>query len=168
MSFNVFDISASGMYAQRTKMDVIASNVANINTTRNPDGTKGVYAKKEVSFQAIYDSKNQSAIDFPNGRYTPYYNQPKDNVFLKGGITYSAENSISSGVEVAQISESKEPYKIIYDPSHPDSDADGYVKLPNINIVEEMVQMVSASKAYEANAAAVDAAKSMISSALKI
>lgn len=168
MSFNVFDISASGMYAQRTKMDVIASNVANINTTRNPDGTKGVYAKKEVSFQAVYDSKNTApAVAFPNGKYTPYYNQPQENVFLKGGITYS-DNGISQGVEVAQISESKDPYKMVYDPSHPDSDADGYVKLPNVNIVEEMVQMVSASKAYEANAAAVDAVKSMISSALRI
>jgi len=168
MSFNVFDISASGMYAQRTKMDVIASNVANINTTRNPDGSKGVYVKKEVSFQAVYDGQSSSPkVDFPNGKYTPYYNKPQNDVYLKGGITYD-ESGVSTGVEVAQIAESKDPYKIVYDPSHPDSDVDGYVKLPNINIVEEMVQMVSASKAYEANAAAVDAAKSMISSALKI
>ena len=169
MSFNVFDISASGMYAQRTKMDVIASNVANINTTRNPDGTKGIYKKKEVTFQAVYDSKTTASpkVAFPNGKYTPYYSQPQENVFLKGGISFN-EGGISTGVEVAQISESKEPYKIVYDPSHPDSDVDGYVKLPNINIVEEMVNMVSASKAYEANAAAVDAAKSMINAALRI
>ena len=168
MSFNVFDISASGMYAQRTKMDVIASNVANINTTRNPDGTKGIYKKKEVSFQAVYDNKMaNSKVAFPNGKYSPYYNQAQEDVFLRGGISYN-EGGISTGVEVAQISESKDPYKIIYDPSHPDSDVDGYVKLPNINIVEEMVNMVSASKAYEANAAAVDAAKSMIQAALRI
>ena len=168
MSFNVFDISASGMYAQRTKMDVIASNVANINTTRNPDGTKGVYKKKEVSFQAVYAGKtSEPQIAFPNGKYSPYYSQTQENVFLRGGISYESGN-ISTGVEVAQISESKDPYKIVYDPSNPDSDVDGYVKLPNINIVEEMVNMVSASKAYEANAAAVDAAKSMINSALRI
>ena len=168
MSFNVFDISASGMYAQRTKMDVIASNVANINTTRNPDGSKGVYVKKEVSFQAIYDDKTSSPkVAFPNGKYTPYYNQPQENVYLKGGIAFN-EPGGAAGVEVAQISESKNPYKVVYDPSHPDSDVDGFVKLPNINIVEEMVQMVSASKAYEANAAAVDVTKSMISAALKI
>ena len=169
MSFDVFDISASGMYAQRTKMDVIASNVANINTTRNPDGTKGIYRKKEVSFQAVYDGTKNSApkVAFPNGKYSPYYSQPQENVFLKGGITYD-EGNIATGVQVAQISESKDPYKIVYDPSHPDSDVDGYVKLPNINIVEEMVNMVSASKAYEANAAAVNATKAMIAAALRI
>ena len=167
MGFNVFDISASGMYAQRMKLDVVASNIANMNTTRRPDGTKGVYAKKDVTFRAVYDDKISDTPAFPNGQFEPFFSKNKNDVVLSGGIFYD-ENKITSGVEVARISDSKNPYKFVYDPSHPDSDADGYVKLPNVNVVEEMVQMISASKAYEANVAAVDSAKSMISAALKI
>ncbi len=75
---------------------------------------------------------------------------------------------MSSGVAVAGIEDAKDAVKVIYDPSHPDADADGYVKLPNINLVEEMVGMVTASKAYEANSIAAENAKSMINAALRI
>ena len=168
MSFNVFDISASGMYAQRTKMDVIASNVANINTTRNPDGTPGVYIKKNVSFRAIYADKLGSAAPaFPNGQHEAYWSQSNASVALKGGISYDSKQ-ISQGVEIAEITPSNDPYKTIYDPSNPEADADGFVTLPNINIVEEMVNMVSASRAYEANVTTAETTKGMISAALRI
>ena len=169
MSFDVFDVCASGMYAQKTKMDVIASNIANINTTRKDDGSKGVYIKKEVSFKAIYDNKleDTNAPMIPSGNHKVLYNRPTEEMILKGGISYD-KNQISTGVEVAQIEESENPYKRVYDPSHPDADIEGYVVLPNINIVDEMVNMVSASKAYEANATLAETAKNMISSALKI
>ena len=71
-------------------------------------------------------------------------------------------------LKVAEITDSKEPFKVIYDPSHPDADVDGYVTLPNVNVVEEMVGMISASRAYEANAAAAETTKSMLSAALRI
>ena len=118
MSFNIFDIAGSGMTAQRVKMDTVASNIANINTTRQADGSKGVYVKKDVSFRTIYEAED--------------------------------------GV------------KTVYDPSHPDADEEGYVDLPNINLVEEMVGMISASKAYEANATVAENVKTMMQSAMNI
>ena len=168
MSFSAFDISGSGMYAQRTMMDNIASNMANVNTTRNPDGTPGVYVKKNVTFKAVYADKLGSvAPAFPDGEHHAYYSPSNGTVALKGGISYD-EKQISQGVEVAEITPSSDPYKTIYDPSNPEADADGFVTLPNINIVEEMVNMVSASRAYEANATTAETTKGMISAALRI
>ena len=88
-------------------------------------------------------------------------------VMLKDGISYD-EKDISQGVEVAEITPSADPYKTIYDPSNPEADADGFVTLPNINVVEEMVNMVSASRAYEANVTTAETTKGMISAALRI
>lgn len=168
MSFSSFDISASGMHAQKVKMDTIASNIANINTTRHPDGSPGVYVKKDVSFKAIYQDKiGSNAPAFPDGSHEPYWSRNKGTIALRGGISYD-ENVIAQGVQVSEITESKNPYKMVYDPSHPEADEEGYVTLPNINIVEEMVSMVSASKAYEANSATAETVKNMISAALKI
>lgn len=167
MSFDVFDISASGMQAQRVQMDTISSNIANINTTRNADGTPGVYAKKEVSFKSIYLDKLGDSPAFPNGSHQAVFNPNDNSMALRGGVTFDEKN-ISQGVEVASIEKSKEPYKLVYDPTHPDANSEGYVTMPNVNIVEEMVNMVSASKAYEANAVAAETSKTMISAAMRI
>ncbi len=168
MSFNVFDVSATGMYAQRLKMDTISSNVANVNTTRNPDGSPGVYVKKDVTFKAIYNDKlSNSAPSFPNGSHQARYSQNSGQMFLSGGVSFDEQN-LAQGVGVAEIADAKDPFKTVYDPSHPDADVEGYVKLPNVNIVEEMVGMISASRAYEANAAAAETTKAMLQSALKI
>ena len=167
MSFNVFDVSSSGMYAQRLKMDTISSNVANINTTRKPDGSPGVYVKKEVTFKAIYDDKLSKSPAFPNGKHEAMYSQLKSDMVLRGGISFD-EKTLAQGVAVSEITDSKEPFKVVYDPSHPDADVDGYVTLPNVNVVEEMVGMISASRAYEANAAAAQTTKAMLNAALKI
>ncbi len=169
MSFSAFDISGSGMYAQRTMMDNIASNIANVNTTRNPDGTPGVYIKKNVSFRAVYaDRLNSSTTPpFPNGEHEAFWSPTNGTIALKGGISYD-EKQISQGVEVAEITPANDPYKTVYDPDNPEADADGFVTLPNINIVEEMVNMVSASRAYEANVTTAETTKGMISAALRI
>lgn len=167
MSFDVFDISASGMQAQRIQLDTISSNIANINTTRNADGTPGVYAKKEVSFKAIYLDKLGDSPSFPNGSNQVAFSPSENTMSLRGGVTFDDKN-LSQGVEVDSIENSKNPYKVVYDPTHPDANSEGYVTLPNINIVEEMVNMVSASKAYEANAVAAETTKTMISAAMKI
>ncbi len=167
MSFDVFDVAASGMHAQRVKMDIISSNIANINTTRNPDGTKGVYKKKEVSFEAVYNDKLFNKPATPFGEHQVKYSRNQNEMVLRGGVFYD-EKEISQGVQVAGIEDSKQPYKVVYDPSHPDSDEEGYVTLPNVNVVEEMVDMVQASKAYEANATVAETVKSMMTAALKI
>ena len=168
MSFSVFDIAGSGMTAQRVKMDTISSNIANINTTRNPDGTKGVYVKKDVAFRSVLaDSMSRGPSNFSDNATDANFNAETGSFTINTGVALNNGQRMR-GVEVAQITAAKDPIKTIYDPSHPDADADGYVQLPNINIVEEMVGMVSASKAYQANATAAENAKTMIQSAMGI
>lgn len=168
MSFNAFDIAGSGMTAQRVKMDTIASNIANFNTTRNPDGTKGVYIKKNVAFRSVLaDQLSRGPSNFSNNATAGQFNPATGNFEINTGIALN-EGRKYKGVEVSEIYESQNAIKTVYDPSHPDADENGYVDLPNVNIVEEMVGMVSASKAYQANAAAAENVKTMIQSTLNI
>lgn len=168
MSFDVFDVAASGMQAQRIKMDSISSNIANINTTRQPDGTVSPYIKKNVSFKAIYDEKlSQGASNFSSNSTAASFNPNTGALKFSAGVSMN-QGQMSNGVGVASIDDAPDAVKTIYDPSHPDADADGFVKVPNINLVEEMVGMVTASKAYEANAIAAENAKGMINAALRI
>jgi len=131
-NFSSIDISASGLYAQRKRMDVIANNIANATTTRTEKG--GPYRKQEVVFQAH------------SGKYEPG----------------------NGGVEVEAVVESADPPKMVYDPSHPDAGPDGMVAMPNVNIIEEMVDMITATRAYEANVQAINAARLMAAKALEI
>jgi len=168
MSFDVFDVAASGMHAQRLKMDSISSNIANINTTRQADGTVSPYIKKDVNFKAVYDEKlSQGASNFSSNSTNAIFNPSTGMMTFNSGISMN-NGQMSNGVAVDGIVDGKNPVKTVYDPSHPDADADGYVKLPNINVVEEMVGMVTASKAYEANSVAAENAKTMIQAAMKI
>jgi flagellar basal-body rod protein FlgC len=163
MSFDAMNISASALYAQRVKLDTIASNIANVNTTRNPDGTSGTYKRKEVVFEAVYNNAlNQ------NSGSSEFLPPELQGNLLRGGIS-SGSGTATSGVTVSQIVEDKSSdYRRIFNPGHPDADKDGYVNMPNINIVTEMVDMISASRAYEANVTTMEASKSMISSAMRI
>lgn len=163
MNFDALDISASALYAQRVKMDAISSNIANVNTTRSPDGKIEPYKRKDVIFKAVYnDAINTISEEFNLKRpVTEGVN------VLKGGITLNS-TEITQGVKVEEIVEDNTPAKKIYDPTHPDADKDGYVNMPNINIVTEMVNMISASKAYEANITTIETAKSMFSAAMRI
>jgi len=168
MSFDVFDVAASGMQAQRVKMDAISSNIANINTTRKPDGTVSPYIKKDVSFKAIYDQKlSQGASNFSSNSTAAQFDPTTGIMKIDSGIALN-RGQMSNGVEIAGITDSKDAVRVVYDPSHPDANADGYVQMPNINIVEEMVGMVTASKAYEANAVAAENVKTMMNAAMKI
>ncbi len=165
MSFESFDISASGMYAQRVKLDTIASNIANANSTRNPDGSPGVYRKKQVVFEAKYnDILNEYGIpDIIAGRPI----NPVNGV-LKGIVSYN-EPQISKGVSVVKIVEdTATPLRKVHDPSHPDADDEGYVNYPNVNPVTEMVEMLKASRAYEASVTSIDTTKNIISAAMRI
>lgn len=168
MSFDVFDVAASGMNAQRIKMDAISSNIANVNTTRRPDGTVGPYIKKDVTFKAIYDEKlSQAASNFSSNATNAQFNPATGVLRINAGVALN-RGQMSNGVEIASVTDSKDAIKTVYDPSHPDADANGFVKMPNINIVEEMVGMVTASKAYEANSVAAENAKTMINNAMRI
>lgn len=142
--FSAFNINASGMSAQRYRMDVISENVANANTTRTADGTP--YRRKVVYFE---EKGGQSS-------FSHCLHQATDS--------YSGQ-----GVKVTGVYEDKtSELKMVYDPSHPDANEDGYVFYPNVDIVTEMTNMIDASRAYEANATAFSAAKSMALQGLQI
>lgn len=168
MSFNIFDIAGSGMSAQRVKMDTIASNIANVNTTRNPDGSKGVYIKKDVAFRTIYeDTVNRGPMNFSSNSADAQFDPKTGNMLINANIALN-NGLITGGVQVESIYEREDGIKTVYDPSHPDADEEGYVDLPNVNVVEEMVDMIAASRAYEANATVAENVKTMIQSALNI
>ena len=168
MSFNIFDIAGSGMTAQRVKMDTIASNIANIHTTRKPDGSKGVYIKKDVSFRTIYeDSVNRGFSNFSSNNPDAQFDPKTGNMLINASVALN-NGLVTGGVQVEQIYEREDGIKTVYDPSHPDADEEGYVDLPNVNIVEEMVDMIAASRAYEANATVAENVKTMMQSAMNI
>ena len=168
MSFNIFDIAGSGMTAQRVKMDTIASNIANIHTTRNPDGSKGVYVKKDVSFRTIYeDAVNRGFSNFQSNNPDAQFDPKTGNLLINANVALN-NGLVTGGVQVEQIYERADGIKTVYDPSHPDADEEGYVDLPNVNIVEEMVDMIAASRAYEANATVAENVKTMMQSAMNI
>ena len=168
MSFNIFDIAGSGMTAQRVKMDTIASNIANVHTTRRPDGSKGVYVKKDVSFRTIYeDNINRGFSNFSSNSPDAQFDPKTGNMLINANVALN-NGMVTGGVQVEQIYERADGVKTVYDPSHPDADEEGYVDLPNVNVVEEMVDMIAASRAYEANVTTAETTKGMISAALRI
>ena len=138
--FNSLNVSASGLTAQRLRMDVISQNIANINTTRTENG--GPYRRKVALFE---ENKNT---------FQSIYND--------------ALNNVNSGVKVPKIIEDKSPFEYVYNPGHPDADERGYVAMPNVNLVAEMVNMISANRAYEANVTSINATKGMALKALEI
>jgi flagellar basal-body rod protein FlgC len=134
--FSVFSISASGMAAQRSRAEVISENLANADTTRTPDG--GPYRRRDVVLQSQATS-------------SPF-----------AGVLAEQMGAESSGVSVSEILvDESEPIRR-YSPGHPDADKDGYVAMPKINPTEEMVDLMGASRGYQANVAAFSAAKDMI------
>jgi len=140
--FRAIDTSASGLTAERLRMDVISNNIANVNTTRTQDGEP--FRRKMV----IFESRNPRGSWWFQDRQKPQ--QP------------------GTGVRVNAIMEDMAPFKMEYDPNHPDADSEGYVRRPNINIVHEMVDMITATRAYEANVTCINSAKDITNAALNI
>lgn len=174
---DIFDITASALTAQRLRMDTISSNLANVNTTRKQDGSKGAYHRKAVIFAPIYDSAVNQVTGAPrNGFASSIPMRPSPNGVSIGpdgrakltvGIQESAFRG--AGVQVVQIQDDTQAeMRKVYDPSHPDADKEGWVEMPNVNVVTEMVDMISATRAYEANVTALQSAKSMLQAALEI
>ncbi len=140
--FRSMNISSSALAAQRLRMNVLSGNLANASTTRTPEG--GPYKRRDVVFEA-----------------TPTGNEFED--FLDE--SYGAQ---LQDVHVVDIHQDKAPPRRVHDPSHPDADKDGYVELPNIQVMTEMVNMIAATRAYEANSTAVNSAKQMAMKSLEI
>jgi len=140
--FSSMNVSSSALSAERTRMNLISSNLANANATRTPEG--GPYKRKDAVFTA-----NPLESGF--------------NRVLDGATAQQVRK-----VDVTEIVEDKNPPRLQYDPSHPDANPQGYVAMPNVNVVEEMADMIGATRAYEANVTAVQAAKSMALKTLEI
>lgn len=139
--FSALGTSASALTAQRLRMDTISENIANANTTRTEEGTP--YRRKTVLFE-----------------------EQNGNTF--SSLLSDASEKASGGVRVTAIVEDQTPFKSVYDPGHPDADENGIVQMPNVEVVTEMVNMISATRAYEANVTAINTTKSMASKALEI
>jgi len=149
--FNSINTAATGMTADRVRMDVIADNMANVNTTRTNEG--GPFRRSRVILRPRVDA--------------PYWRSP----FLPESL----DNGIGRGVRVVEIQKDHSPDnppRLVWNPTHPDAiksgDRAGYVEMPNVDIVTEMVDMISASRSYEANAAMIEGTKSMFQRALSI
>lgn len=139
--FKAMRISTSGLSAERLRMDTIANNIANINTTRTEKG--GPYRRKIAVFQEDLDKE---------------INRTSSSTAFNG-------NGIKA---VGIVEDTKEPFKRVYDPSNPDADQDGYVLMPNVNLLNEMVDLIAASRAFEANVTAIENEKNMAMKALEI
>ncbi|MDR4509043.1 MAG: flagellar basal body rod protein FlgC [Candidatus Brocadiaceae bacterium] len=138
--FSAFDISASALSAERVRMNVIANNIANANATDSPEG--GPYRREQVVFASVLREMTGSKDIEGAGRL--------------------------GGVEVQKIVKSQEPFNKIYIPGHPKADQNGFVEMPNVNVSMEMVDLVTATRAYEANLAVINSAKDMTNQALSI
>lgn len=148
--FHSLNTSASALTAQRLRMDVISSNMANVETTRGKmvDGEWEPYRRKIVSLK------------------------PQENDFssiLNMAMGNRSSKSIGNGVSISSVKEDREtPFKLVFDPTHPDANEEGYVQMPNIDPLREMIDLMSATRSYEANVTVLNANKSMLMKALEI
>jgi len=146
--FDSFNIASTGLTAQRLRMDLISSNIANASTTRTPEG--GPYVRKRAIFAPV--------------NIRPDYRSPL--------VPERISHGVGQGVRVVKIEGDQSPFRLVYDPEHPDAiktgPKTGYVEMPNVNVVMEMTDLISASRSYEANVTIINNAKSMFNKALEI
>lgn len=162
--FTGMNISASGLRANRVRQNLIAANIANAETTRTAEG--GPYKRQEALLRADPVEVNPRLVlanpsmlgATTNRRHMPI---PSDLFEVR-------KDKIGTGVLVDGISQDQNPPRLVYDPSHPDADKEGYVAYPNVNVVQEMVELIAVTRAYEANATAMNSAKQMAIKALEI
>ncbi len=146
--FSAFDINASGLTAQRYRMDVISENVANASTTRTAGGAQTPYRRKVVTFE---EKGGQTSFSHILGKAAYSHGYTGQGVKVRG-VYHDYDSQMN----------------MVYDPSHPDADENGYVTYPNVNIITEMTNLIDASRAYEANATAFNASKSMALKGLEL
>lgn len=140
--FDYLTISSTALTAEKTRIDIIAKNMANANTTRATGG-------------------------LPYRRQVPIFKEYGASSFEKM-LNAKMKKSILKGVKITKIVEDPSPYKTVFDPGHPDADEKGYVRMPNVDVVKEMVDMISAQRAYDSNVTAINTVKAMMNRALDI
>jgi len=146
--YSSIEVSASGLSAERLAMDVIANNLANVNTTRTPEG--GAFKRQLVIFAQKQEQDPNASMD------------PLDT------SSDTDPGKSRDGVEAVGITSDPGPDRLVYDPTHPDADTNGYVHMPNIDVVKEMVDMIAASRAYQANVTAIQESRSMGNAAMNL
>lgn len=172
---DAYDISSSALTAQRLRMDVIASNLANVNTTKDAKGNYAPYRRKQVIFAPILDDQmngnggQSTSVSMKLGK-TPIkpMMQADGTPLFHAGISQDTEFKGSGVKVVSVIDDTQTPLRRQYDPGNPDADENGMVSMPNVNPVTEMVDMIAASRAYEANVSALQGTKAMGKAALEI
>lgn len=143
------DVVASGLTAQQLRLDVVSENVTNSTTTRTENG--GAYRRKVVAFEEI-----------------PQQESFRDVMTRTAGLTANADRQTGGGVRVAQILEDPSDFKMVFDPTHPDANAEGYVEMPNVDMIKEMTDAIAANQAYAANVTAFNTLKAVIAKGLEI
>ena len=138
--FSSMQINASGLTLERLKMDTISSNITNAKTTRTEEG--GPYRRKEVLFEESFKNQKNRLTGFNERR--------------------------SAGVKVTGIAQDGDDLKQVYDPTHPDADMEGYVEMPNVNMVDEMIALITTQRSYEANVTALNTSKNILKKTLEI
>jgi flagellar basal-body rod protein FlgC len=144
--FTSMHISSAGMSAQRARMDVVSENIANSESTRTEEG--GPYRRNQVVFETVGVKSNFNSV-------------------FRGHLSAGGGNTPQS-VRVTEVSKDMSPFNEVYDPTHPDADVNGMVKMPNVNTIKEMVDMNSAARSFEANITTMDASKRMFLKALEL
>jgi flagellar basal-body rod protein FlgC len=159
--YDSVEVSASGLSAERLAMDVIANNLANANTTRTPEG--GAFKRQLVVFAQKQDAASAAKASTPGaGSATAADTDGGDDLADIGSDIFGADPSLSrAGVQVTAVTNDTTPDRLVYDPGHPDADAQGYVHMPNVDVVKEMVDMMAAQRAYEANVTAIQESRNM-------
>lgn len=147
--FKSMNTTASALTAQRLRMDVISSNIANVDTTR---------AKQVNGEWQPYRRKSVTLTENNKGQFSNFLN-----------VALGKSDSVGNGVKVTRIKEDNEtPFKLVYNPAHPDANEDGYVEMPNVDLLTEMVDLISATRSYEANVTVLNSTKSMLMKTLEI
>ena len=164
--FSAMNVSSTGLRAQRKRMNVVAENIANADTTRTKDGTP--YRRQIVTFQTTTQA-GSFALNLPPAQSTIVPLAATSDGIAMGSGSIGDDSFGESLAEVTgAVKLDTSPFKMVYDPTHPDADESGYVKTPNVNVVTEMVDMIAASRGYEANVTAINAGKQMAKDALDI
>jgi len=159
--FVSMSVSASGMSAQRKRMETIAENIANADATRSAEG--GPYRRKETVFRSV-DVERTRNESRPEHQVSLHRTSP---AHLPGRVPSTTQESISK-VEASEVQAQEDLFDLVYEPGHPDADEEGFVRMPNVNTVTQMVDMIAATRAYEANLSAMKAYQAIVEKSLEI
>jgi len=162
-ALRVFEIAADGMSAQRTKMDTVSENIANAETTRTPEG--GPYRRQTVTMSAP-NARTNFRQELQTAQIKLRRTRDGHSMALPVGNAQSLRPT--TAVKATTGEEPPDKVKLIFDPTHPDADENGYVAMPDIEIITEMVDLMTATRAYEANLTSIEATKQMVDKALQI